>query len=98
MEFWPVVIHVVFTFPLSNLYEGCFVIHLCGVFPGSCVLCNEVDADTGSMHCHRTATGKHKLDHLLLAPFSHMMYDVSHITLSLVVKGWGRHGNGFWDS
>ena len=32
--------------------------HLCGVLPGSRVLCYEVHANTGSMHCDRTATGK----------------------------------------
>jgi len=29
---------------------------LCGVLLGSCVLCYEVHANTGSMHCDRTAT------------------------------------------
>ena len=43
------------------LVEGrglCVCVHLCGVFPGSGVLCNEVNADTSSMHRHRTPTGK----------------------------------------
>ena len=38
--------------------EICVCVHLCGVFPGSCVLCNEVNADTSPMHRHRTPTGK----------------------------------------
>ena len=48
----------------SFLYHYCLVegwglcVHLCGVFPGSGVLCNEVNADTSPMHRHRTPAGK----------------------------------------
>ena len=50
--------------------------HLCGVLPGPCVLCYEVHAYTGSMHCDRTATGKHGF----LQFFRRI--------ISPVIKGW----------
>ena len=69
--------------------------HLCGILPGSRVLCYEVHADTGSMHCDRTATGKHGLffsifQTIFFTKVTWIIFQTIFFTkVSPVVKGWG---------